>query len=80
MKSQSSLSKQNIYKCILAALAGFLFALLFKILLKLIFLAIMGCLALGTIASWQRNKYSKIIKRVSFIKSIKNHHQINYQF
>jgi len=62
MKSQSSFSKQNIYKCILAALAGFLFALLFKILLKLIsvaFLVIMGCLVLGTIASWQRNKYNK---------------------
>lgn len=61
MKSQSS-SKQNIYKCVLAALAGFLFALLFKILLKLVsaaFLVIMGCLVLGTIASWQRNKYSK---------------------
>jgi len=62
MKTQSTFSKQNIYKCVLCALAGFLFALLFKILLKIIsvvFLVMMGALILGTIASWQRNKYSK---------------------
>lgn len=62
MKSRSSFSKQNIHKYILFALAGFLFALLFKILLKVIsvvFLVIMACLVLGTVASWQRNKFSK---------------------
>ncbi|WP_163409283.1 hypothetical protein [Flavobacterium ajazii] len=62
MKSQSSFSKQNTYKCVLAALAGFLLALLFKILIKIIsivFLVLMGALVMGVVSSWQRNKYSK---------------------
>ncbi|MBZ4035602.1 hypothetical protein K6T82_12550 [Flavobacterium sp. 17A] len=62
MKTQSSFSKHTIYKCVLAALAGFLFALLCKILFKIIsvvFLVMMGALILGTVSSWQRNKYSK---------------------